>query len=100
MGAEELLAIIRDLALILFVCIAMLVVSITTILGLLLYRKISPILDSAKATAKQAEDLSSHIGEKVVKPLVGGSSFAFTTGQVAAFILGLSRRKGRRNNGE
>ncbi|MBI2855884.1 MAG: hypothetical protein HYX93_03455 [Chloroflexi bacterium] len=99
MDAEELVALIRDLTLILFAGFATLVLFLATLLGMLLYRKIAPILDSARNTAKQAEELSSQLGEKVVKPLVSGSAFAYAAGRVVAFMLGLSRGKGGRKNG-
>ena len=95
----ELVALIRDLTFILFAGVAMLVLFLATALGVLLYRKIAPILDSAKTTAKQAEELSSQLSEKVVKPLISGSAFAYSAGRVIGFILGLSKGKGGRNNG-
>ena len=69
----------RDLA----VCIlgfgATLVIIFMGILVLLLYRRLKPILDSAKAAAKTVENISSCVEEEVARPL----------GQVAAFVQGI-----------
>ena len=100
MGAEELVEVVRDLTIILFTMVGVLAMLIATILGLLLYRKVAPTLDSAKATIKNTQEATSHISEKVVKPLIGTSTLAYTAGRVVAFILGLSRGKGGRENGK
>jgi hypothetical protein len=51
------------------------------ILALLFYRKVSPILDSAKKTVKTVEDLSSCVEEEVARPLA----------QVVAFVQGITQ---------
>ena len=51
------------------------------ILAFLLYRKLSPILDSAKGTAKTVENLSSCVEEEVARPLA----------QVVAFVQGITQ---------
>ncbi len=51
------------------------------ILALLFYRKISPVLDSVKKTAKTMENLSSCVEEEVAKPLA----------QVVAFVQGITQ---------
>ena len=100
MDAEALVAVIRDLTIILFAMVGVLVMLIATVLGLLVYRKVAPTLDSAKATMKHAQEATAQLSEKVVKPLIGTSTLAYTTGRVVAFILGLSRGKGGRNDGK
>lgn len=71
----------RDLA----VCILGLGATVTIvfigILAFLLYRKLSPILDSAKNTVKTVENLSSCVEEEVAKPL----------SQVVAFVQGITQ---------
>ena len=100
MDAEELVAVVRDLTIIVFAMIGVLVMLVATVIGLLLYKKISPALDSAKATLKNTQEVTAHLSEKVVKPLMGTSSMTFNAGRVVAFILGLSRGKGGRKNGK
>ena len=72
---------LRDLA----VCILGLGATVTIvfigILAFLLYRKLSPILDSAKNTVKTVENLSSCVEEEIAKPL----------SQVVAFVQGITQ---------
>ena len=84
----EVVAVIRDLTIILFAMVGLLVMLVATVLGLLLYRKVSRTLDSAKSTIKHAQEA------------IGASTRTFTVGRVVAFILGLSRGKGGKNNGK
>ena len=100
MDAEELVAVVRDLTIILFAMIGVLAMLVATVVGLLLYRKVAPTLDSAKATMKNTQEATAQLSEKVVKPLIGASTLALNAGRVVAFILGLSRGKGGRNNGK
>lgn len=100
MSAEDLVAVIRDLTIILFAMVGVLAMLTATVLGLMLYRKVAPTLDSAKATIKYAQDATSQLSEKVVKPLIGASTRTFTVGRVVAFILGLSRGKGGNKHGK
>ena len=100
MDAEELVAVVRDLTIILFIGVGISVLLLATVLGLLLYRKVAPILDSAKATMKNTQEATSQLSEKVVKPLIGASTLTFSAGRVVAFILGISRGKGGRKNGK
>ena len=100
MDAEELVAVVRDMTIILFSMVGVLAMLIAIVLGVLLYRKVAPTLDSAKATMKNTQEVTSQLSENVVKPLIGASTQAFTTGRVMAFILGLSRRKGGKSNGK
>jgi|GEM_PF-1261251 hypothetical protein len=99
MEEAELVALLRDLSLIMFSGVAVLSIIILTVLGILLYRKLSPVLDASKATAKKAEELSSKLGEILDKPLSGVSNLAYTTSRVLSFILGITRGKGGNGNG-
>ena len=100
MDAEVLVAVIRDLTIILFTSVSVLAMLIGTVLVLFLYRKISKTLDSANAAIKHTEDAASQLSEKVLKPLMSASTLTFTAGRVIAFILGLSRGKGGKENGK
>ena len=98
MEASEFIGIIRDFAIILVATVGLLVLTAATIMGFLLYRKVAPLLDSTKATMKQTQEATSLLSDKFVKPLIGASAFAFTTGRVVGFILGVSRGKGGPRN--
>ncbi len=100
MDAEELVAVVRDLTIILFTMVGVLAMLIATFIGVLLYRKVAPTLDSAKATMKNTQEATAQLSEKVVKPLIGASTLTFSAGRVVAFILGLSRGQGGRKNGK
>tara|TARA_B100000686_G_scaffold350513_1_gene446703 strand:- start:1060 stop:1350 length:291 start_codon:yes stop_codon:yes gene_type:complete len=94
MEASELVALLRDLSLIMFSGIAVLSLVVITVIIALLYRKLAPVLDSSRITAKNAEELSSKLGEKLEKPLNGISNLAYTSGRLLSFILGISKGKG------
>ena len=63
MEASELVALLRDLSLIMFSGIAVLSLVVITVIITLLYRKLAPVLDSSRITAKNAEEISSKLGE-------------------------------------
>ena len=84
----DIIAITRDIAfLLLFLVVSMAV--------LLMYRKVSSILDSAKRTIKNTEDVLSTVSSKVVRPATVGSGAAFGVGKLLAFLMGFSKRKGK-----
>ncbi len=100
MEADQLLAVIRDMLLILLAITGVLVSVIISVVTLLLYRKVSPIITAAKTTVDQAQETSSIISEKIVRPMVASSTLAHSAGQVVSFIIGLSKGKGEQNNGK
>ena len=92
----EIIGVIRDIALISILLVAMVVL-------LVLFRKISTVLDSARRTMRNTEEVASAISSRIAGPAAAGSGVAFGAGKVAAFLLGLSRkmrRKGGKSNGE
>jgi len=92
--AAEIIAVIRDIAFIVLLLV-------TLVIGVVLVRKVSSVLNSAKRTAKGVEDMMSTVSGSLVKPATAGSGVAFGAGKILAFILGLSRRKKKQggNNG-
>ena len=74
----------RDLAICILGFGATLVIIFMGILAFLLYRRLKPILDSAKAAAKTVENISSCVEEEVARPL----------GQIAAFVQGIKQAVG------
>lgn len=99
MEASEFIGIIRDLAIIVVAVVGLLVLMAATIMAFLIYRKVAPLLDSTKATMKQTQEATSLLSDKFVKPLIGASAFAFTTGRVVGFILGVYKGRGGSKNG-
>ena len=97
--ASEFIGIIRDLAIIVAAVVGLLVLTAVTLMAFLIYRKVAPLLDSTKATMKQTQEATSLLSEKLVKPMIGASAFAFTTGRVVGFILGVSKGRGGSKNG-
>ena len=82
----------RDIALL--VLLALLIVAVS-----LLYLKLSAVLNSAKRSVRNVEDVVSTVSDKVVKPAVG-SGVASKAGKAAIFILGLVRRRSKGGPGD
>lgn len=100
MDGLELLAIIRDLSIIFFMLTGVLVMVIITIAGLIIYRKISPTIDSAHSTLKSTEETAKLLSANFLKPIITGSLISFTTSKIVAFLLGRNRGKRGNENGE
>ena len=81
MDAAEIVAMIRDIAL-----LAMLVV--TTLAVIIIYFKVSRILNTAKRTLESVEGIVSTVSEKLVAPAAAGSGLAFGVGKLASFLFG------------
>ena len=86
----EIIGIVRDVLLILLLTAALMVV-------LVVWRKVSTVLDSAKRTIKGAEEIVTVVSSKVVGPAAAAAGVAFGAGKLAAFLAGFVRRKGRRD---
>ena len=71
----------RDLVVCIFGLGATVALIFMSVLALLLYRKIRPILDSSKATVKTVENISSCVEEEVARPLA----------QIVAFVQGITQ---------
>lgn len=71
----------RDLAVGILGIGVTIVVVFTGVLMFLLYRKISPILDSIKATSKTIRNISSSMEEEITSPLA----------KIAALVQGISQ---------
>jgi hypothetical protein len=89
----DVLAIVRDAALILVSLIAGLVL-------FLIYSKVSAVLNAAKRTMKNAEEVTSTISSRIAGPAAAGSGLAFGAGKMAAFVMGFSRKKKKKKGGE
>lgn len=70
---------LRDLVIVVFGIAATVAVIMGLVLALMFYSRVTPIIDSAKKTAKTVEKISSSIEEEIVQPMA----------QVASFIQGI-----------
>ena len=89
----EIITIVRDIAFLVLLLFLMILIF-----------KVYTFVNSAKRTAKGAEEIVATVADKVVGRAVAGSGVAFGAGKVAAFLLGLRRNrrsgKGGNNDGE
>ena len=84
--AADILGIIRDGLLILIFLLAVIVL-------LVIWRKVSAVLNSFARTAKSVEEITEAVSSKIAKPAASGSGVAFGIGKVAAFVAGLGKSK-------
>ena len=88
----------RDLVICIFGLGATVALIFMSVLALLLYRKIRPILDSSKATVKTVENISSCVEEEVARPLAQIVAFVQGIAQAVSLFSRFSRKKeGGRN---
>jgi len=67
---------LRDLVIVIYGLAATIIVILLGILAFKLYRKVVPVLDSVKNTAKTAEDISSSVRDTIATPLACLASFS------------------------
>lgn len=93
--AAQVVGLVRDIIFILLLLLA-------TFATLILYRKASAVLDSARRTMKGAEEIVSTVSNSVVRPASAGSRVASIAGKALASLLRLAigrRHKGGSSNG-
>ena len=83
----------RDLAIVILSFGITIVVISIGILAFMLYRKLKPILDSAKSTAKHVENISTTVEEEVARPLAQLAAFVQGLRQAAGLFCGFTRRR-------
>ena len=83
----------RDLAIVILGFGVTILVICIGILAFVLYRKVKPILDSAKSTAKRIENISATVEEEVSRPLAQLAAFVQGVRQAASLFSGFARRK-------
>lgn len=89
----EIIAVIRDIAIISTLFMVVVIVIVT-------FRKMSATLDSAKRAMAGIEDIVTALSSRIVGPASAGSGLAFGAGKLAAFIFGLSKKKGTETDGQ
>ena len=83
----------RDLAIVILGFGATIVVISVGVLAFMLYRKLRPILDSIKSTAKRVENISTTVEEEVSRPLAKLAAFVQGVRQAVGLFSGFTRRK-------
>ena len=83
----------RDLAIVILGFGVTIVVIFIGILAFMLYRKLRPILDSVKSTAKRVENISTTVEEEVSRPLARLAAFVQGVRQAVGLFSGFTRRK-------
>ncbi|MBC8477154.1 MAG: hypothetical protein H8D49_02310 [Dehalococcoidia bacterium] len=83
----------RDLALVILGFGVTIVVIFIGVLALMLYRKLKPILDSARSTVKRVENISATVEEEVSRPLARLAAFIQGVRQAVSLFSGSARRK-------
>ena len=67
---------LRDLVIVIFGLSSTIVVIMLGIVAYKLYKKVGPVLDSVKSTARTAEDISSCVRDTIATPLALIASFS------------------------
>ncbi|MFH1169930.1 MAG: hypothetical protein V1691_04460 [Chloroflexota bacterium] len=89
---------LRDIALVVFSVGATVAIIFIAVIALLLYLKLSPILDSFKANARAMENISHCVEEEIAKPLAQLAAFIQGIRQAASLVNKFSKRKGGKND--
>ncbi|MFC2007857.1 hypothetical protein ACFLVB_04600 [Chloroflexota bacterium] len=84
---------LRDLAIFVLGFGALIAIILMAVLALLIYRKISPILDSFKGTARTVHHISSTVEEEVAEPLIQLASFVQGIRQAISMVSRFSKGK-------
>ena len=102
MYVSEVIVVFRDVAIIVLAVTTVVALLGAVVGGFLFYRKVKPMLDWASTTSRNAEEITTGMSRKLVKPLLGRAGFAVGLGQTLAFIAGYARknRSGSMENNE
>ena len=90
------LASMRDIAIIVLAIAAILDLLVILIIAVLLYKKLSPVLDSAKVATNNIRGTTAFMSDTMVKPLIGVIGFAIGLRRTLSVLTGLGKRKGGR----
>ena len=96
MDALEFTGLLRDLAIIVFAAFSGVALLALVVLIFAFYRKLAPILEATLRMTKKVEEGASALNGKLIKPVTGNSNIAYSAGRITSFVLGLTRRKGRK----
>lgn len=85
---------LRDLVICIFGLGATVVIICVGILAFILYFKVKPVLKSVKTTTKTVENITTCVGEDVVKPIVEIAAVVQGIRQVASMVGRFSHKEG------
>ncbi|MBI2886349.1 MAG: hypothetical protein HYY02_03975 [Chloroflexi bacterium] len=88
------LALLRDLAIVILAVLAIVQLLLLLTVTVLLWRKVSPVLDSAKATMDNVQGTSAFIAETTVHPVIRVISFITGVRKATGAMARLIKRKG------
>ena len=78
----DVLEVIRDLSIILFMMIGIFVMILFTVFGVIIYRKLSEAVNSVRSTLKSTEETAKVVTNSFLKPFVGGSVISFVASKI------------------
>lgn len=96
MEIAELLAILNDLVVIVVSGLILVLLTVLTFMAFVLYRKLMPIIESTK----EASDRVNKVTEVVHGQLGKSSNILLTVGSIFKLLVGLSRKKGKKDGKE
>ena len=82
----DLVGIIRD---VFFVALLLLAIFVLIVA----YRRVKRVLDSAERTLGSVEEVADALSSRFAKPASSESRVAYVVGKIAAFVLGLFKKK-------
>lgn len=88
------LAQLRDLFIVIYAAFGIVAMVVIVTLAVILFRKVTPIIDSARGTLNEIRGTSSFMSNTVVKPIVKVAGFAVGARKAIKVMLRLSGRKG------
>ncbi len=91
-----LLETLRDLAIIVLAVLALVQVLIVLIIAIMIYKKLSPVLDNVRVATNNVKGTTSFMSETVVKPVIGIVSFALGARRTLSVLTGFRKPKGGR----
>ena len=86
------LAELRDLVIVIFAILAIIATIGFMFLSVILFRKLSPLLDSAKRTVNNVQGTTSFVSDTMVKPVIWAMSFASGVRRGVAMLSGVTKR--------
>lgn len=88
------LAELRDLVIVIFAIVVILATLLFVSLAIMLFRKVSSLLDSAKSISANIRGTTSSVSNTIIKPAIKLASFASGIRKTTESMMWLFRRKG------
>ena len=96
---HDIVTIIRDIVIVVFGVLGIGAFALFIYLLIVIFRKVSPILDAAKGTMSDIRGTSTFVSEALVNPIIKVVSFVQGARKALAFLTRFSRKKeGKRSD--